>query len=150
MTKEEFDDINDVYKAYLKTLKIDIDEEENLYRIKYSEELTRFFKSDYSWNEIEALDSICNMFFICLKIGQTMGHYYPGNLYDSDTFEKLTNPLIFSNCLCSLCDEIRCMGYIPYDCLKEKLKEFEDIKYSPDYKSCKKGRKECLKEYTSI
>lgn len=95
------------------------------FEVNYSKEITEFFKASSNNNEYGIIDSVCDMLITAINAGHTLGldrdfkwceKYCNYNL-------DITMPLYDKRTLILLCTFLRNVGYDPYKCLVETIKE---------------------------
>lgn len=93
--------------------------------VNYSKELTEFLEAKRDDNEYKMIDALCDMLITAINAGHTLGldrdfkwceKYCNYNL-------DITMPLYDKRTLILLCTFLRNVGYDPYKCLVETIKE---------------------------
>lgn len=125
------------------------------FEVNYTKELTEFFEAKRNKNEYEMIDSVCDMIIVAVNAGHTLGlgkdfkwceKYCRYNL-------DFTMPLYDEKALILLCNFLSNVGYDPYLCLLETIKELKsrDGKWDEDQgKWCKFVGAYSLKEAQRI
>lgn len=102
---------------------LSVEEQRKNFNVNFTEELAEFFKAQRDGNEYEMIDALCDMIVVAINAGHTFG-YQDDEFYNDESTEfRLTSPFIYEDSLHLIALEIRQMGYDPYKCLLETIKE---------------------------
>lgn len=95
------------------------------FELTYTKEMREFFEARLDSNEYEMVDALCDMIVVAMNAGGSLGKEFGsyGSLLGS-TF-NLTSVLNDRSEIYKLCDSIRNLGYDPYKCLTETIKELK-------------------------
>lgn len=95
------------------------------FKVNYTKELLEFFEAQREGNEYETIDALCDMIITAINAGGSLGKEFGsyGTLLGG-TF-NITSVLNDRSEIYKLCDSIRNLGYDPYECLCETMKELE-------------------------
>ena len=95
------------------------------FKVNYTKELLEFQEAERDSDEYEMIDALCDMIITAINAGGSLGKEFGsyGALLGS-TF-NITSVLNDRSEIYKLCDSIRYLGYEPYKCLCETMKELE-------------------------
>lgn len=95
------------------------------FELNYIKEMHEYFEARLDSNEYEMVDALCDMIITAMNAGGDLGKEFGsyGALLGG-TF-NITSVLNDHSEIYKLCDSIRYLGYDPYRCLTETIKELE-------------------------
>lgn len=95
------------------------------FELTYTKEMREFFEARLDSNEYEMVDALCDMVVVAMNAGGDLGKEFGsyGTLLGG-TF-NITSVLNDRSEIYKLCDSIRHLGYDPYKCLTETIKELK-------------------------
>lgn len=97
------------------------------FKICYTEKLLDFFRAEHIGDKSKMIDALCDMTIIAMNSGRKMCFDVDNYSNISKTAQNLTYPLYFGDCVHCILYEIKKMGYNPYLCLLEKMRELESM-----------------------
>lgn len=118
MTKEQFEDLKERLSNWRDERGLSVEDQQKNFKVNYTKELVEFFEAERDGNEYEMVDALCDMLVVAINAGV---------IKHTDTFKISNNFLSFglehsvNNIFCTF----DLMGYDPYLCLLETIKELE-------------------------
>lgn len=124
MNKEQFEDIGKKLAKWREERGLSVEEQRANFKVNYTKELLEFFEAQRDNNRYEMIDSICDMAITAINAGFD---FYVLDCIDDYTLPtfNIINPLFDDNTLSLLLIELEKVGYNPYKCLLETIKELE-------------------------
>lgn len=125
MTQEQFKDIQEKLRVWREERGLSIEGQRKNFRVNYTKELVEFFEAERDGNEYEMIDALCDMLIVAINAGFS---FYPSSQEDEEGYTTFFRIMyVLSGCetnnLGSLVFELSNMGYDPYKCLLETIKE---------------------------
>lgn len=118
MTKEQFLDIETKLAKWREERGLSVKEQKRNFRVNYSKELTEFYEAERDNNEYEMIDAMCDMLIVAINAGA---------IKNTINFKISSNFFSFGleNSINSIFCTFDILGYDPYLCLLETIKELE-------------------------
>lgn len=123
MTRRQFENIKGLLEEWRAVRNLSVEDQKKNFNVNYTKELLEYFEAQRANNEYEMIDALCDMIVIAINAGHTLGMEDEEFYNDESTEFKITSPFIYEDNLHLIALEIKQMGYNPYLCLIETIKE---------------------------
>ncbi|RDU73035.1 hypothetical protein CQA57_05780 [Helicobacter anseris] len=125
MTQEQFNDIKDKLRVCREERGLNKEDQKRNFRVDYTKELAKFFEAERDNNQYEMIKTLCNMVIVCVNAGMDFCKdrlRLKRNAHSWGVKLNLTRPIVWSPFEENIV-AIESMGYDPYKCLLETIKE---------------------------
>ncbi|RDU73014.1 hypothetical protein CQA57_05675 [Helicobacter anseris] len=116
MTQEQFNDIKDKLRVCREERGLNKEDQKRNFRVDYTKELAKFFEAERDNNQYEMIKALCNMIVVAINAGAIRNTlcFKISNNFFSFGLENSINTIF---CTFDI------LGYDPYKCLLETIKE---------------------------